>query len=225
MNYIIVPYRDRDSDYNTFNAYMPGFLTKIFESRWKIVIVEQAAGKDFNRGTLLNIGFLLCDDVSGNYFLHDIDTLPASETAQGRYTLDCSTRIIGIYNSVCDTLGGIVKISGAMFAHMNGFPNNYFGWGVEDKALQNRAYVYDYTVDKLLLNNESGSAHFAIGNNKPAPRPSELGNRTHYEYNIFPTYARDMQKSIILRDGLNNCKYSLISEKHNGQIHHYVVEF
>jgi hypothetical protein len=224
MNYVLVPYRDRESDYNTFKEYMPGFLTKFFDSKWQIVIVEQSAGKDFNRGALLNIGFLLCNDISGNYFLHDIDTTPISEIAQDRYKLDCSKQIIGIYNSLCDTLGGIVKISGAMFSSMNGFPNNYFGWGVEDKALQNRAYVYDYTVDKLLLNNESGRAHFAIGNNKPAPRPSELGNRTYYEYNIFPTYARDMQKSIILHDGLNNCKFKLIHTNHDGQFRHIVVE-
>ena len=225
MNYILVPYRDRATDYEAFVSFMPGFLTRLFGSSWHIVIVEQADGKDFNRGALLNAGFLLCDDVSGNYFLHDIDTLPASEVAQSRYALDCRHTIVGIYNSVCDTLGGIIKISGAMFLRMNGFPNDYYGWGVEDKALQNRASAYGLGINKLLLNNESGRAHFNIGNSVPSPRPADLGSRTTYEYTIFNTFTPEKQKSIIASNGLNTCNYKLVSITQSKNFTHYKLDF
>jgi hypothetical protein len=225
MNYILVPYRDRATDYDAFVSFMPEFLTKLFGYSWRIIIVEQADGKEFNRGALLNAGFLLCGDVSGNYFLHDIDTLPASEVAQSRYALDCHYKIIGIYNSVCDTLGGIIKISGSMFRSMNGFPNNYFGWGVEDKALQNRASTYGFCIDKLLLNDAEGRTHFKIGTSQAAPRPAELGSRTTYEYNIFNTYTLEKRKSIIASNGLNTCTFNVIKQKCDEKITHFLIDF
>lgn len=225
MNYILVPYRDRATDYDAFVSFMPGFLTRLFGSCWRIIIVEQTDGKDFNRGALLNAGFLLCDDVSGNFFLHDIDTLPVSEVAQSRYALDCHHKIIGIYNSVCDTLGGIIKINGIMFTSMNGFPNDYFGWGVEDKALQNRASTCGFCIDKLLLNNESGRAHFKIGTSLAAPRPAELGSRTTYEYTIFNTYTLEKRKSIIASNGLNKCTFKVIKQTCDEKITHVVIDF
>lgn len=225
MNYILVPYRDRKVDYESFVSFMPEFLTRLFGTNWRIVIMEQVAGKDFNRGALLNAGFLLCDDISGNYFLHDIDTLPISDVSQSRYTLDCCEEIIGIYNSVCDTLGGIVKISGSMFVQMNGFPNNYFGWGVEDKALQNRANAYNFPINKLLLNDESGCAHFKISASPAVQRPANLAARTMYEYSLFPQYSPEEQDSLIVINGLNTCKFDVVSHSRHESISHYVVDF
>ena len=49
--------------------------------------------------------------------------------------------IIGIYTSKHNTLGGIIKFTTNNFEKINGFPNNFWGWGVEDKALQNRVDI------------------------------------------------------------------------------------
>ena len=46
------------------------------------------------------------------------------------------------------------------YEDINGFPNTYWGWGVEDKALQNRAETYDKTISKNILNNDPQRFNF-----------------------------------------------------------------
>ena len=42
-------------------------------------------------------------------------------------------------------LGGIVVIKGADFEKINGYPN-YWGWGLEDAALQHRCNYYKVKI-------------------------------------------------------------------------------
>ena len=44
-------------------------------------------------------------------------------------------------------LGGILAIKGADFEKVNGYPN-YWGWGLEDAALQNRCKFYKIAIDR-----------------------------------------------------------------------------
>ena len=60
---IIVPYRDR-------RQHLHHFLNAMTDD---VVIVEQEAGKPFNRAKLLNIGFLEYD--YDYYVFHDIDMI------------------------------------------------------------------------------------------------------------------------------------------------------
>ena len=59
---------------------------------------------------------------------------------------------MGIYTSHCNTLGGIIKLNDKTIQKINGFPNNIWGWGTEDKALQNRAEFYNIKKITLLTN-------------------------------------------------------------------------
>lgn len=68
---IIVPYRDREDHLKEFIPHMNKYLPDA-----KIVIVEQADEKPFNRGKLLNVGFLETDFFY--YCFHDVDHLPVS---------------------------------------------------------------------------------------------------------------------------------------------------
>ena len=40
-------------------------------------------------------------------------------------------------------MGGIIKIKDSIIHKINGFPNDVWGWGTEDKALQNRTEYYN----------------------------------------------------------------------------------
>src|SRR5690348_11136387 len=66
---IVVPYRDRNLHLIEFVRHM----TKRFKEA-QIVVIEQVPGKPFNRGKLLNIGFI--EFVGEYYAFHDVDMLP-----------------------------------------------------------------------------------------------------------------------------------------------------
>lgn len=76
---IIVPYRNRKDHLNVFTNIMFSFLNKIGIESFELYIVEQCDEQEFNRGCLLNIGFLETEDGKNNYYcFNDIDTLPKS---------------------------------------------------------------------------------------------------------------------------------------------------
>ena len=54
---IIVPYRDRPDHLRRFLQLMHPFLQSQ-KLDYKMVVVEQAPGKEFNRAKLFNVGFL-----------------------------------------------------------------------------------------------------------------------------------------------------------------------
>ena len=55
MNLIIIPYRNRQDHLKTFLESVPEFKKHL--SNFKLLVVEQTKGKEFNRGKLLNVGF------------------------------------------------------------------------------------------------------------------------------------------------------------------------
>src|ERR1700749_2437925 len=68
---IIVPYRDRQQHLAEFLSHMQSGL----HSHIPICIVEQDNTQAFNRGKLLNIGFLETPGFT-HYIFHDVDMLP-----------------------------------------------------------------------------------------------------------------------------------------------------
>lgn len=130
---IIVPYRDRESHLEEFIPHMEGseFLAGI---QFEILIVEQEEEKPFNRGKLLNVGAVESPK-STYYCFHDVDMLPistdysfvsvpthlAAEAEQFGYKLP--------YNGY---FGGVTLFDKESFKKVNGYSNNYWGWGAED---------------------------------------------------------------------------------------------
>ena len=54
---VIVPYRKRFGQLQRFLQYVPKYLQKQ-ELNYEIIVAEQMDEEDFNRGALLNAGFL-----------------------------------------------------------------------------------------------------------------------------------------------------------------------
>lgn len=150
---IIVPYRDlnpaqqRAEHLKQFIAYMGPFMKKAISqfsnnSSFHIFIVEQSPEHKFNRGALLNLGFIEASKQGYNVFIfHDVDLLPG-ESLLPYYV---KTPEIPIHIARCwdrykgeEYLGGIISISGKNFTQLNGYPNNYWGWGGEDDELRRR---------------------------------------------------------------------------------------
>ena len=151
---IIVPYRDlhptqkRAEHLKKFIAYMGPFMEKAISqfnnnATFHIFIVEQSPEHKFNRGALLNLGFLEASKQGYNVFIfHDVDLLPG-ESIASYYVKNPE---IPIHIARCwdrykgkEYLGGIISVSGKNYTDLNGYPNNYWGWGGEDDELRRRA--------------------------------------------------------------------------------------
>ena len=149
---IIVPYRDnldgskvRYNQMLKFIKYMPTYLNKLGKKfEYKIIIIEQANHKKFNRGRLLNIGFLLSKHKFNYFIFHDIDLIPNIDLLHyyGCYPSK-PIHLASVWDkytkgSFSFYFGGVNSFNKTDFEAINGYPNDYWGWGGEDDELYNR---------------------------------------------------------------------------------------
>jgi len=108
-------------------------------------VVEQKDDLPFNRGALVNAGFLLGEADSDYLCIHDVDYLPIWADYSHCETPTCilwyglenrpirvgdpSTRITIDLENV---FGTVVLIDNVQFRKAGGFSNGYWGWGYED---------------------------------------------------------------------------------------------
>ena len=111
------------------------------------MIIEQSNDdRKFNRGKLLNIGFDLSkkEIPQPNVFIfHDVDLIPSMDLLNDYFTIPSVNpihiaRVWNRYNNNPRYFGGIVSFSQEMFEAINGFPNNFWGWGGEDDEMYKR---------------------------------------------------------------------------------------
>lgn len=133
---IIVPYRNRLEHLAIFVPYMETYLKLQGIEEFKILIVEQADNKPFNRGKLLNVGY---NSIQADYYVfHDIDMLPITADYSGCIN---PTHLVSNATQFKDGIpyetyfGGVTMFPDADFLQINGFSNEYWGWGCEDDDL------------------------------------------------------------------------------------------
>ena len=140
---LIVPFRQREADLAVFIPYMQSFLKKQ-DINFELTVVEQADGKLFNRGKLLNIGFDLTaeSEKANSYFcFHDVDLLPEDHCdytppSQPAHLITKLTYPSGNTSEISQHInGGVILFKPDDFIKINGFSNNYWGWGAEDEEL------------------------------------------------------------------------------------------
>lgn len=214
-NIIVIPYRNRAEHLKYFiNKTVP--LIKETMPETKVIVVEQTEGKLFNRGKILNVGFKEYMDKTEYFITHDVDINPTQKCLKKYYNLETDKdTIIGIYTSCCDTLGGIIKLTNTCINQINGFPNNFWGWGVEDKALQNRALFYKIKKEVNFMNNKKHPEYFHIFNNinDRVKNKNTFCKFTHEQYNLFKNKLNEEKKKKILSSGLNTIEYNIIERK------------
>ena len=216
-NVIIVTYRNRKPHLDILIKDALPLFEKYLQP-FKVVVVEQNEGKLFNRGLMLNIGFNEYKTESQYFFTHDIDIVPKENCVKNIYVKEPSSNntIMGILTSDCNTLGGIIKFDSETFIKANGFPNNMWGWGVEDKALQNRVEIMNINVEKNIISSVTNPLeieNFTIRDDvKDKHIDSNFHSRTHFEYDIFKSLGKDKKNEHIMSTGLKNLKYEIISK-------------
>lgn len=219
---ILIPYRARNinmfrkSQLHKFLKHMNEYFSKVHPNlKYKLIIIEQNNNHMFNRGILLNIGFLEREkqvDYRIKYYIHhNCDLFPSIEQNP---VLDYSFTSI---NEVRDIfgysggIGGIAIFNRLTFLEINGFPNDYFNWGAEDCTLHKRCEKNSIDIKRPLYNvgvhEESHSRDSSYNDIN-----SRKGERDNPEIN-----------------GLQTCKYTsqinTETEFMYDNVIHYLVDF
>ena len=188
---IIVPYRNRPQQLRTFREYIQDYLDIDYE----LIVVEQDDRNDFNRGKLLNIGFLKAEELGCDYVIfHDIDMLPID--ADYSY-VDKPTHLItefdlpqGVSRTMFDGyFGGVTLFPSNLFRQINGYSNKYYGWGFEDDDLflRCRENFIDLDSKTIKQNSKDQRSLFFNGKDSYVAVPNILN--TSRDFTIHTTFT------------------------------------
>jgi len=170
---IIVPYRDRYFDLIKFKSHITEYLSNS-NINYSLIIVEQDDAKSFNRGKLLNIGAIYAKKMGCDYVVfHDLDMLPEQvDYSYSDVPLHLATNLIGTedFNRIVfdQYFGGVTLFPIKTFEEINGYSNNYWGWGYEDDDLLYRCEHYKIPLDSKKIKLDGGDTAALRFNGKNA---------------------------------------------------------
>jgi hypothetical protein len=189
-------------------------------ANFHIYIIEQSMdGEDFNIGKLKNIGYSIAkrDKKYDNYIFTDIDLIPdykllnyfiknidypLSLASKGTRYENLNTKIKKPF------MGGMLLFNEKLFEKINGYPNNFWGWGGEDDSLLNRIinnhikYIA-YPKEGIVIDNEEGKNMVTINDVKIKIK-DERKDSLKYE-KLFIDLERSHD------NGLNTLQYNILS--------------
>ncbi len=211
MHVIIIPYRDRAEHLQTL---LPALQPHFANVNALFMVVEQVDHKPFNRGKLFNCGVDLlksqADAIHGpvTLVLHDVDLVPEQADYHGitgptHLSKHCTQFTHGAPR---DCFGGVVAMPLEDFRRVNGFNNDYWGWGAEDDDLRDRC------------------RHHGLRINWREGRYRSLPHQTaQSKHDFYRTYQPNLDRLHANRtpatceyasNGLNSLQYDLVKTEH-----------
>ncbi|KFQ92492.1 Beta-1,4-galactosyltransferase 1, partial [Nipponia nippon] len=141
---IIIPFRNREEHLKYWLYYLHPILQRQ-QLDYGVYVINQDGEEEFNRAKLLNIGFAeaLKEYDYDCFVFSDVDLIPMDDRntykcySQPRH-LSVSMDKFGFRLPYNQYFGGVSALSKEQFRKINGFPNNYWGWGGEDDDIYNR---------------------------------------------------------------------------------------
>ncbi|KAL9702815.1 hypothetical protein quinque_006333 [Culex quinquefasciatus] len=198
---IVVPYRDREQHLPVFLKNLHPFLMKQ-QIEYGVFIVEQATGSQFNRASLMNVGFVeaLKQKPWDCMVFHDVDLLPMDD--RNLYTcpdqprhMSVAVDTFGFKLPYTTIFGGVSAMTVKQFRTVNGFSNSFWGWGGEDDDMSNRLKHVGFHIARYPIN----IARYTMLSHK-----KEKANPKRYEK--LNTGSKRFDS-----DGLNSLHYRLIN--------------
>jgi hypothetical protein len=195
---VIIPYRDRAEN---LARLVPALHAHLAAVDHRIAVVEQAGDGVFNKGRLLNAGFDLHRAEQAYFCFHDVDLLPENEACN--YSYPTTPTHVSKYCSQFDyavpysgIFGGVVLFNRRDFLRVNGYSNEYWGWGCEDDDIARRIAKRGLAIARR--EGRYASQPHARGWNQEATPDAYRRNRARLR-SAYP----------YVRDGLTSLAYTL----------------
>ncbi|XP_078491730.1 beta-1,4-galactosyltransferase 5-like [Ciona intestinalis] len=151
----LIPFRNR---YEHLPILFRHLLPMLIKQRIKfsIFVINQEGDDLFNRALLLNIGFVEAMKIDHSFdcfVFHDVDHIPENDrNYYGCTGMPClfaeQLDIHGYRLEYEDFFGGVNGVTTQQFKNVNGFSNQFWGWGGEDDDFYTRIRHYGYNVSR-----------------------------------------------------------------------------
>jgi len=198
----IIPYRNRKEHLHEFIKRFTEMITdKNIDVQF--YIIHQLHPGPFNRGALLNIGFMeACKTRSDGLFIfHDVDIYPTYWGSIDYSTAKNEVRHpVGLQNT---NMGTICCFWKSEYEAVNGFPN-YWGWGIEDVTIMYRLKKINIKID------EQNIVDLKDRKKCICPTHDHHTTRNHTCHNNTALHHEEM-KSGQCTNGLSSIQYTLLS--------------
>jgi len=200
---LIIPYRDRPDQLKVFLRHMHPFLTKQ-KIEYGIYVINQSGSLPFNKASLMNIGFVeAMKEVDWDCAIfHDVDLIP--EDDRNLYSCPSQPRHMSVavdkfnYGLPYKALfGGVTAILAKQFRQLNGYSNQFWGWGAEDDDMAARLKYHKLRIQRYAPQ----IARYTMLKHQQA-----VANKRRY--GLLRTAHRRFKS-----DGLNNLKFTLLSKQ------------
>ncbi|KAG9472663.1 beta-1,4-galactosyltransferase 4 [Eleutherodactylus coqui] len=204
---ILIPHRNREKHLLYLLDNLHPFLQRQ-QLHYAIYVIHQAGDVKFNRAKLLNIGYLeaLKEENWDCFIFHDVDLVPENDF--NTYLCDSEPKHLVVGRNVTGYklryegyFGGVTAMTKKQFAKVNGYSNNYWGWGGEDDDLRYRVEFQKMTVVRPSVEIARYTMIF---------HTRDAGNEVNSQRMQLLRKASKVWKT----DGLNSCSYNLLSIEH-----------
>ncbi|XP_071024766.1 beta-1,4-galactosyltransferase 1-like isoform X1 [Oncorhynchus clarkii lewisi] len=206
---LIIPFRLRDEHLKFWLYYLHPILQRQ-QLDYGVYVINQDGDNTFNRAKLMNIGYAeaLKEYDYDCFVFSDVDIIPMDDRntykcfRQPRH-LSVSMDKYGFKLPYNQYFGGVSSLSKEQIMKINGFPNNYWGWGGEDDDIFNR-------VDnrKMSISRPDG----VVGKCRMIRHERDKNNNDNPQR--FKRIAHTLKT--MDTDGLNSLEYEVVAvEKHD----------
>lgn len=197
---VIVPYRNRPEQLDIFTESITKYLKKQ-KIKFELIVVEQSEKNDFNRGKLLNVGFIQAEELGCDYVVfHDVDMLPVdadySYTGRPTHLITDLDLPEGVSRTLFDEyFGGVTLFPVNLFKQINGYTNKFYGWGFEDDDLLLRCLENHIELDgkTVVQKGRAGTAIQFNGKDSFVAIPNKL--TASRNFSIFVSFGYDQVMS------------------------------
>lgn len=201
---IIIPFRNRETHLRHWLFYLHPVLQRQ-QLDYKVYIINQVGDTTFNRGKLMNVGYVesLKEYDYDCFVFSDVDIIPMNDRnlyrcySQPRH-LVASLDLFGYKLPYPEMFGGVTALSKEQYTKINGFPNTYWGWGGEDDDVSKRLFLKNMIISRpdMYTGRCRMIRHHTDEHNEPNPERFEKLNQTMY---------------MVDQDGLNSLHYRVVS--------------
>lgn len=200
---LIIPFRKRDEHLKFWLYYLHPILQRQ-QLDYGVYVINQDGDGVFNRAKLLNIGYVeaMKEYDYECFVFSDVDLIPMDDRNiykcfnQPRH-LSVSMDKFGFRLPYNQYFGGVSSMSKEQYLTINGFPNNYWGWGGEDDDIFNRLHIKGMSISR-----PSGP----VGKCRMIRHERDKQNADNPQRFDRITHTRDT----IYQDGINTLSYSVV---------------